>query len=145
MPWHFLLNKSVHGDTKVIQAYFNHKIALSFSTNTSVTNNGSEIFLWKGCWHCCIPWGQVSCLSIKSFLSETDSGCRVRDLCGSGDSVNVVHISCFHCFHYDSYRKDGSGKRLYEGVRYPLTFHASSFLYHLFWTIRNHKISCLSG
>ena len=50
--------------------------------------------------------GQVSCLSIKSFLSETDSGLWGEGPLFLGDSVNVVYISCCHGFHYDSYGKD---------------------------------------
>ena len=152
MPWHFLLNKSVHGDTKAIQAYCNHKIALSSSTNTSVTHNGWRNLPVKRLLTVVVSQevrfvcrGQVSCLSIKSFLSETDSGLWGERPLFLGDSVNVVYISCCHGFHYDSYRKDRSGTWLYKDVRGPLTFNASSLLYHFFWTIRNHKTSCLAG
>ena len=144
MPWHFPLNKSVHRDTKAIQPYCNHKIALSSSSNTSVTyNSWRNLFCEKGPDSCSVPmrWGlcgRVRSLAYLSnhFLSEDDWCVEGEDLVLLGDSVNVVYISCCHAFHYGTHRKDRRGTRLYDNVISPVTFGPSPLLYHSFTQYR---------
>ena len=50
--------------------------------------------------------GQVSCLSIKSFLYNSDSGSLGEAPLAYSASVNVVYISCCHAFHYVRQRTD---------------------------------------
>ena len=57
--------------------------------------------------------GQDSCLSIKSFLYNSDSGSLGEPPLVQSVSVNV-YISCCHAFHYDSKKTDEDVMWIYE-------------------------------